>query len=249
MRHQREPSSALQKFLGHFAGHVKNRKGGTAWTVRCPGHNDTNPSLDIDVGDDGRILLACRSGNCPAEKIVAAMPGFAMRDLLVPDGKLSFGDRMHAIYDYRDEDGSVSFQVVRLVAPKDFLQRRPAKPGEDSRVGLEGRRGPPRPLPIPTDSPSCSRPRPGPPSTSPRREGRRRLVTPRADGLAKRVEFDLRPGWTPPPNLYAVVVMVPSERKSAVFSACIAKPIGRLEQEAIEAAKPIIAERECELAL
>ena len=49
------------------------------WTARCPNHNDTNNSLSIGFGDDGRILVHCFAG-CSAQQIVAAM-GLRMSDL------------------------------------------------------------------------------------------------------------------------------------------------------------------------
>ncbi|MBZ0152911.1 MAG: hypothetical protein K8J09_15410 [Planctomycetes bacterium] len=46
----------------------------------CPAHEDSHPSLDVDVGSDGRVLLKCRSANCSTEDIVAAL-GLRMPDL------------------------------------------------------------------------------------------------------------------------------------------------------------------------
>lgn len=42
------------------------------WTCRCPAHDDTDPSLSIGVGDDGRALLHCHA-RCPPEAILAAL--------------------------------------------------------------------------------------------------------------------------------------------------------------------------------
>lgn len=41
--------------------------------ARCPAHDDSTPSLDVDRGDDGRVLLACRSAHCSYEAILAAI--------------------------------------------------------------------------------------------------------------------------------------------------------------------------------
>jgi putative DNA primase/helicase len=49
----------------------------------CPAHDDHDPSLDISIGADGRVLLTCRSQGCTAEAIVAAL-GYQMRDLFAP---------------------------------------------------------------------------------------------------------------------------------------------------------------------
>jgi hypothetical protein len=41
-------------------------------TARCPAHRDTNPSLSIKDGDNGRLLLFCHAG-CEFSAIVAAL--------------------------------------------------------------------------------------------------------------------------------------------------------------------------------
>ncbi|MBZ5659879.1 MAG: DUF5906 domain-containing protein [Acidobacteriia bacterium] len=42
------------------------------FSARCPAHNDTNPSLSIGKGEDGKVLLHCHAG-CPFEKIKDAI--------------------------------------------------------------------------------------------------------------------------------------------------------------------------------
>src|SRR5215218_1145942 len=94
----------------------------------CPAHEDHEPSLSIDEGDDGRVLLRCFAG-CPTERIVASMD-LTMRDLFPdnqPPHRLALASaprRIVATYDYHDADGQLVFQVVRY-EPKGFRQRRP----------------------------------------------------------------------------------------------------------------------------
>jgi hypothetical protein len=52
---------------------------GSGWKARCPAHDDQQPSLQIDEGDDGRCLLHCFAG-CATETIVAEL-GLQMQDL------------------------------------------------------------------------------------------------------------------------------------------------------------------------
>jgi hypothetical protein len=59
------------------------RPSGDGWTCRCPAHDDRNPSLSINVGDDGRVLLRCHRG-CSIEEIVGSV-GMTLADLFVPD--------------------------------------------------------------------------------------------------------------------------------------------------------------------
>lgn len=54
--------------------------------ARCPAHEDSKPSLDVDRGDDGKVLLNCRSRTCTAEAITAAI-GMEMSDLFPRGGQ------------------------------------------------------------------------------------------------------------------------------------------------------------------
>jgi len=56
-----------------------------------------------------------------------SLPDLAAKLHVRPDDALD--DRMDAVYDYRDEEGRLLFQVVRFRFPKDFRQRRPDGPG------------------------------------------------------------------------------------------------------------------------
>jgi hypothetical protein len=77
--------------LGQLEGVIEYGKG---WKALCPnpGHNDGlgdhNPSLGVDVGDDGRVLLHCWSG-CSQEAVLEALEavGLEERDLFCPDGE------------------------------------------------------------------------------------------------------------------------------------------------------------------
>jgi hypothetical protein len=57
-------ASIVAKALG-------GRKVGRGWTARCPAHDDSNPSLSIRDGDDGKVLVRCHAGCTQAEVIVA----------------------------------------------------------------------------------------------------------------------------------------------------------------------------------
>lgn len=88
---------------------------------RCPVHDDRTASVVISQGDAG-VLVHCHAG-CALEDILGAK-GLKPRDL--------YEQREHgsivATYDYRDEHGSLLYQVVRL-DPKGFRQRRPDPAG------------------------------------------------------------------------------------------------------------------------
>lgn len=61
------------------------KRNGQGWRACCPAHDDHNPSLDLQEGDDGRVLLICRAG-CRTQDVVAAM-GMTMADLFPHNGR------------------------------------------------------------------------------------------------------------------------------------------------------------------
>jgi len=109
------------------------KKADKGWKARCPAHDDKNPSLSIDQGEDGRVLLHCHAG-CKTEAVLEAL-GLSMRDLSPSgNGKATNGAKRNgkrepeAVYPYHADDGRLLFQVCRF-APKRFRQRRPKDGG------------------------------------------------------------------------------------------------------------------------
>ncbi len=103
----------------------KTRQQGDGWVACCPAHDDRTPSLSINSGDDGRVLLCCHAG-CDTDGIVQGL-GLTMRDLMPAPLSVprSARETVEERYDYTAEDGCVLFQVERLRDPKRFRQRRP----------------------------------------------------------------------------------------------------------------------------
>lgn len=54
------------------AGLVKGQRSGGGWKACCPAHDDKNPSLSINDGDDGRPLVHCQRG-CSQYEVIAAL--------------------------------------------------------------------------------------------------------------------------------------------------------------------------------
>ena len=67
----------IAAILGKLQG-VIDRGSGRYYAV-CPAHDDRSPSLSVNTGDDGRILLYCFAG-CSAESILQAL-GLTWSDL------------------------------------------------------------------------------------------------------------------------------------------------------------------------
>jgi putative DNA primase/helicase len=75
----------VDEILGQLERVRKNKRG---WMALCPAHEDSDPSLSIAEGDDGRVLLRCFAG-CPTDRVCASL-GIKISDLF-PDR----GDRRY----------------------------------------------------------------------------------------------------------------------------------------------------------
>jgi hypothetical protein len=103
-----------------LAQRLNAKRNGSGWLAKCPAHDNHVPSLSIDEGKDGRVLLKCHAG-CNYEDILAAS-GLTKKDLF-PDSASRLPRRLIAkTYDYTDESGNQLFQCVRYL-PKGFAQR------------------------------------------------------------------------------------------------------------------------------
>ena len=103
-----------------------------SWTCYCPVHETGggvhNNSLSVAAGDDGRILVNCHNGCDPREVIYAF--GLTWKDAFPPKEPITSGSKITAVYDYKDQDGILRFQVCRIEPgkdgrAKDFRQRQP----------------------------------------------------------------------------------------------------------------------------
>ena len=69
---------SIDDFLAQLQGVTDDGKGG--WMACCPAHDDHNPSMHVNVGADGRILVKCYAG-CTTDDICAAL-GLKVKDLM-----------------------------------------------------------------------------------------------------------------------------------------------------------------------
>lgn len=117
-----------QLFFSNLSG-VRAGTGGQYY-AKCPFHDDKHSSFSFNVENGG--------WTCHAEDIHGGPEAFANKIGVAPTG--SQADRQNlnivATYDYKDEQGKLLFQVVR-VTPKGFRQRRPGSAG-DWHWDLEG---------------------------------------------------------------------------------------------------------------
>lgn len=107
------------------------------WMAKCPAHDEKTGSLSIRETDDGRVLLHCFGGGCPAGDIVAAV-GLSLGDLfdkpLAHQLKGQEGKHWHAA---KEALRSIQFDCIYLVIVSESLAAGIALPPED-RATLAG---------------------------------------------------------------------------------------------------------------
>ena len=106
------------------------RQSGQNWMARCPVHGDQKASLSLRAGDVQPVVMNCKVG-CSNEQVLAAV-GLTTADISRPRaaGREDWPSGAVAVYDYRDENGVLLFQVIRTAAKK-FWQRRPDPASRD----------------------------------------------------------------------------------------------------------------------
>lgn len=74
----------IDRVLDALRGRGEVKRKGRDWSCLCPAHEDNDPSLDVGTGDDGRVVMICRSAGCKPDQIVQAL-GLTMQDLFRKD--------------------------------------------------------------------------------------------------------------------------------------------------------------------
>lgn len=92
---------------------IHARQSGQGYTLRCPAHNDRNPSLSVSIGSDQTILMKCFRG-CSFEAICSSL-GLNPSALFPPTtyGNKSIPQK-RIEYPYRNEQGIVLYWKVRI---------------------------------------------------------------------------------------------------------------------------------------
>ncbi|MCF0137968.1 MAG: hypothetical protein HUJ66_06370 [Oscillospiraceae bacterium] len=95
----------IRRVLDRLQGVTQNGK--DSWMAKCPCHKDSNPSLSVGVGRDGRVLLNCFAG-CEFGSIVSAL-SLSTEDLMpgkAPAQKSRGFDFDAVIAEYRYPNGT-----------------------------------------------------------------------------------------------------------------------------------------------
>lgn len=83
-------SAPVDRVLEALRNHgLQPKRSGKGWSCRCPAHEDRNPSLSVNAGDDGRALIRCHAG-CAVEAVCTAI-GLQPSDLFDPATRLGVG--------------------------------------------------------------------------------------------------------------------------------------------------------------
>ncbi len=100
------------------------QRAGAGWSAFCPAHEDRQKRSLSVAERDGRILFKCFAG-CPVDRIAHAL-GLEISALFAAGsgGAHRPARRLVARYQYRDERGTLLYEVCRF-EPKDFRPRRP----------------------------------------------------------------------------------------------------------------------------
>lgn len=101
------------------------KRAGDGWMVRCPAHDDNNPSLSIGPGTTQAVVLNCHAG-CSSEDVLAAAH-LTWADL--DEAPVSDLTTTEVTYDYTDQQGRLLYQTVRKPGKK-FMYRQPGDNGE-----------------------------------------------------------------------------------------------------------------------
>ena len=104
-------------------------RGEGRWVARCPAHEDRTPSLSLWIDRDGKLGACCWAG-CRWQDILRES-GTTNVDWIPPVGERRWRmdeKTIAKIYDYRNANGELLYQVVRY-QPKDFRCRRPTTGG------------------------------------------------------------------------------------------------------------------------
>jgi hypothetical protein len=128
-RVQRSPQAAYEMVLGQ---QLAPKRGGARTELygKCPLHKDNNPSWRMKPADRTWYCDPCGKGGDIFE-LVRRIQNCGFTDAVKSlTNQLSLGEqsgrppRIAATYDYKNENGELHYQVVRL-EPKGFYQRRP----------------------------------------------------------------------------------------------------------------------------
>lgn len=121
MAQQVMATTAYDRVTDRLAALTRYRPPNSKGDWLCPAHPDSNPSLSVNPGRDGNVVLHCQA-NCDLNAVLQALD-LTPADLF--DAPQSNGkEQPQDIYPYVDEHSNLLFEVVRFPNKK-FRQRRP----------------------------------------------------------------------------------------------------------------------------
>lgn len=109
--------------LERLLARLKNVSGGgRGYLACCPAHNDSRPSLSVELQPGRRVRLRCRSAGCSTTAILQAL-GLLFEDLMPDPGDDLVADDCHLIGEIDDSAVEPSIEVAPDLEQRDRVYR------------------------------------------------------------------------------------------------------------------------------
>lgn len=122
-------------FVAEAFSLIREEQNGAFVVCDCPLRNHTSSRLRFWLGTDGRLMFGCYACGREAKREILRTAGLSWKDTFPENTDWKRVKREEtAHYSYRDENGVILYQTVRLEPgfrgkDKTFFQRRPKLPG------------------------------------------------------------------------------------------------------------------------
>ena len=103
----------------------KPKKQGKGWQACCPAHDDKNPSLSINDGDNGKPVVHCHAG-CTQKSVIDTLIDAGKWPERNPNGASYTPQKSRkTVYSYFKANGDLAFTVERIDKPDGSKEIRP----------------------------------------------------------------------------------------------------------------------------
>ena len=103
----------------------KPKKQGKGWQACCPAHEDNNPSLSINDGDNGKPVVHCHAG-CTQKSVIDTLIDAGKWPERNPNGASYTPQKSRkTVYSYFKANGDLAFTVERIDKPDGSKEIRP----------------------------------------------------------------------------------------------------------------------------
>jgi hypothetical protein len=89
----------VKKNLQRILEKLEAQPAGKGWTARCPSHDDGSPSLSINLGPDGKVLIHCHAG-CKWKDVMRAAGFKSAKEEVAAGSPPVKADELHTVYQF-----------------------------------------------------------------------------------------------------------------------------------------------------